>query len=54
MEVITRAAERAGPGVVLDGEEIPPIRAFMDDSTILTPSTEAVEAILTKLEQLKG
>ena len=54
MEVITRAAERARPGVVLDGEELPPIRPFMDDLTILTSSTEAAEAILTKLEQLTG
>ncbi len=52
MEVITRAPERAGPGVVLDGEGLPPIRAFMDDLTILTPSTKAAEAILTKLDQL--
>ncbi len=44
MEVIT----------IADGEELPPIRAFMDDLTIFTPSpsTEAAEAILTKLNQL--
>ena len=53
MDVITRAAERAGPGVSLDGDlELPPIRAFMDNLTILTPITEAAEAILAKLEQL--
>ena len=33
-------------------EEIPHIRAFMDDLTLLNPSTEAVETILSKLEQL--
>ena len=51
MEVVIRAAEKAGPGVELGGaEELPQIRAFMDDLTLLNPSTEAVEAILGKLE----
>jgi hypothetical protein len=53
MEVIIRAAEKAGPGVTFkDGEELPPIRAFMDDLTLLNPSKEAVVAILAKLEEL--
>ena len=33
-------------------EELPPIRAFMDDLALLNASTEAVETILSKLEQL--
>jgi len=53
MEVITKAAEIVGPGVTFDdGEELPPIRAFMDDLTLLCPSVEAVTSILTKLEEL--
>ena len=53
MEIIIRAAEKAGPGVSLRGaEELPPIRAFMDDLTLLNLSTEAVETILSKIEQL--
>ena len=53
MEVITKAAERYGPGIAFsEGEELPPIRAFMDDLTLLCPSTEAVMNILTKLEEL--
>ncbi len=50
--VIIRAAEKAGPGVSVGGsEELPPIRAFMDDLTLLNPSTDAVESILRKLEK---
>ena len=53
IEIIIRAAEKAGPGVSLRGaEELPPKRGFMDDLTLLNPSTEAVETILSKLEQL--
>ena len=53
MEVITKAAERSGPRIAFsEGEELPPIRAFMDDLTLLCPSTEAVMNILTKLEEL--
>ena len=53
MEIITKAAERSGPGISFsEGEELPPIRAFMDDLTLLCPSTEAVMNILTKLEEL--
>ena len=53
MEIIIRAAEKAGPGVSLrNEEELLPIRALMDDLTHLNPSTEAVETILSKLEQL--
>ena len=51
MEEVIRAAEKAGHDVELEGaEELPPIRAFMDDITLLNPSTKAVEAILGKLE----
>ena len=53
MEVITKAAERSGPGIAFsEGEELPHIRAFMDDLTLLCPSTEAVMNIPTKLEEL--
>ena len=53
MEIIIRAAAKAGPGVSLRGaEELPPIRAFMDNLTLLNPSSETVETILSKLEQL--
>ena len=53
MEVITKAAERSGPGIAIsEGEELPPIRAFMDDLTLLCPSTEAVMDILTKTDVL--
>ena len=53
MEVITKAAERSGAGIAFsEGEELPPIRAFMDDLTLLCPSTEAVMNILSKLEEL--
>ena len=54
-EVIIRAAENAGPGVSLGGsEELLPITAFMDDLTLLNPSTKAVKLILEKLELLPG
>lgn len=53
MEVITKAVERSGSGIAFsEGEELPPIRAFMDDLTLLCPSTEAVESILSKLGEL--
>ena len=53
MEIIIRASEKAGPGVSLRGsEELPPIRAFMDDLTLLNSNTLAVESILNKLEEL--
>jgi hypothetical protein len=36
MEIVIKAAEKAGPGVELeDEEELPPIRTFMDDLTLL-------------------
>lgn len=53
MEVIIGAAEKVGPAIASrEGEEFPPLRAFMDDLTLLNPSEEAVVAILTKLEEL--
>ena len=53
IEIITKAAERSGPGRAFsEGEELPPIRAFMDDLTLLCPSTEAVMNILTKTDVL--
>ncbi|KAI8516566.1 hypothetical protein Bbelb_051470 [Branchiostoma belcheri] len=53
MEVITRAAERMGPGMSLEGsDELPPIRAFMDDLTLLNPNTKVSQKILDRLDEL--
>ncbi|XP_078679452.1 uncharacterized protein LOC144915086 [Branchiostoma floridae x Branchiostoma belcheri] len=53
MEVMTRSAERMGPGVSLEGsEELPSIRAFMDDLTLLNPNTTASQRILDRLDEL--
>ena len=53
MDVIARSAERSGRGVTFPGaEELPPIRAFMDDLTILCPNTKAASEILARLEEL--
>ena len=35
-----------------EGKKLPPIHAFVDDSTLPCPSTEAVMNILTKLDEL--
>jgi hypothetical protein len=52
--IYIKATEKAGPIVELEEEEeeLPPIRTFMDDLTLLRPRTEAIEAILCKVEQL--
>ncbi|KAI8498014.1 hypothetical protein Bbelb_239580 [Branchiostoma belcheri] len=47
MEVITRAAERMGPGMSLS-----PIRAFMDDLTLLNPNTKVSQKLLDRLDEL--
>jgi len=53
MEVIIRSVKKVGPGIAShEGDEFPPLHAFMDDLTLLSPSEEAVVAILTKLEKL--
>ncbi|KAI8490092.1 hypothetical protein Bbelb_321620 [Branchiostoma belcheri] len=53
MEVITRAAERMGPGNSLEGsEELSPIRAFMDDLTLLNPNTKVSQKLLDRLDEL--
>lgn len=53
MELLVRGAERYGKGVEFaPNQELPSIRAFMDDLTILTPSFENADAILKRLEEL--
>ena len=53
MEVIVRSARAQGRGVELAPNQVlPPIRAFMDDLTLLNPSTNEADKVLVKLEEL--
>ena len=53
MEVIIRGAKDSVRGVELaPGQALPPLRAFMDDITILSPDLEGVECALERLQLL--
>ncbi len=53
MEVITRSARDHGKGVeIAPGMELPPIRSFMDDLTLLIPDVEVAEIMLERLDEL--
>ena len=53
MEVIVRSARAQGRGVELAPNQVlPPICAFMDDLTLLNPSTNEADKVLVKLEEL--
>ena len=52
MEVIVRSARAQGRGVELAPNQVlPPICAFMDDLTLLNPSTNEADKVLVKLEE---
>ena len=53
MEVILKAAmSSAGPAELGNGYQVPPLKAFMDDTTILTTKEEETHKILKKLDEL--
>ena len=53
IEVITRAACSSCRGIEIEpGLELPPIRAFMDDLTLLNPCTTDAQKALERLDQL--
>ena len=53
IEMLVKAAEGSDKGVSLTpGQTMPPIRAFMDDLTILEEDTRTVERTLARLEEL--
>ena len=55
MEVIVHAAKVEGTGIELSpGKELHPMRAFMDDLTLLNRARELAAAILRRLEELMG
>ena len=53
MEILTKAAQNVCKGVeIAPGMELLPLRAFMDDLTLLNPSTVESQKGLDKLEEL--
>ena len=53
MEILTKAAQNVCKGVeIAPGMELPPLRAFMDDLTLLNPSTVESQKGLDKLEEI--
>ena len=53
MEILTKAAQNVCKGVeIAPGMELPPLRPFMDDLTLLNPSTVESQKGLDKLEEL--
>ncbi len=53
MEVIIRGARDCGSGVeIAPGTVLPPIRAFMDDLTVLTTMLQDAENLLARLDEL--
>ena len=53
MEILTKAAQNVCKGVeIAPGMELPPLRAFMDDLTLLNPSTVESQKGFDKLEEL--
>ena len=53
MEIILKASERyAGPADLGDGCEMHPLKAFMDDTTILCSSEEDTRRMLNRLDEL--
>ena len=53
MEVIVHATRVEGTGIELSlGKELPPIRAFMDDLTLLSRARELAAAFLRRLDEL--
>src|SRR5277367_4978728 len=52
MEVILRAGKAVGKGVqIAEGVIIPPLRAFMDDITVVEKSYQQVVKVVEKLEE---
>ena len=55
MEMVLRGAEDAGEGVALaPNQVIPPMRAYMDDVTILSEDEANTKAVLNRLQELIG
>ena len=53
MEILTKAAQNVCKGVeIAPGMELPPLRALMDDLTLLNPSTVESQKGLDNLEDL--
>ena len=55
MEMVLRGAEDAGEGIALaPNQVIPPMRAYMDDVTILSEDSKNTKAVLDRLQDLIG